>query len=82
MAGLFLGFKIERFIDRRIDKFEDYPRFSITRGDRKAIEEFEKANEKLIRQIVSRICWILFSILVSSSLKVIIHYIIPLENSP
>lgn len=82
MTGLFLGFKIEGFIDRKIDKLEEYPRFSITRGDRKAIEEFEKANEKLIRQILSKIFWILFTILVSSSLKLIIHYIIPLENSP
>jgi hypothetical protein len=77
MAGLFLGFKIERFIDKRIDKFEEYPRFSITRGDVKAIEEFEKVNEKLTRQIITRIFWILFTILVSSSLKLIIHYIVP-----
>ena len=77
MAGLFGGFKIERFIDKRINKLEEYPRFSITRGDGKAIEEFEKVNQKLTRQIVTRIFWILFTILVSSSLKLIIHYIVP-----
>jgi uncharacterized protein YlzI (FlbEa/FlbD family) len=37
MAGIFLGFKFERFIDERIDKFEEYPRFSITRGDKKLL---------------------------------------------
>jgi uncharacterized protein YlzI (FlbEa/FlbD family) len=77
MAGLFAGFKIERFIDKRINKLEEYPRFSITRGDGKAIEEFEKVNDKLTREIVSRIFWILFTMLITSSLRLIIPYIVP-----
>jgi hypothetical protein len=77
MTGLFFGSKIERFIDKKVDKIEYYPTFSITRGDRKAIEEYEKANEKLTKQIVSRIFWILFSVLISSALRLLIDYIIP-----
>ncbi len=82
VAGSFSGRKIERFIDRKIGKFEEYPKFSITRGDRKAIEEFEKGNERLTRQITSRIFWIVFSILITFLLKLLIHYIIPPESSP
>ncbi|MEH2241885.1 hypothetical protein [Nostoc sp.] len=76
LTGLFSGFKIEKFIDKRVNKFEEYPSFSITRGDEKAIEEFENNNKKLTRQIVGRITWIIFSILVSSSLKFIIGYMV------
>lgn len=72
MIGLFLGFKIERFIDERIGKFEQHPRFSITRGDRNAIEEFSKINENLSRQIVVRFFWVLFAIIISSSVKLMI----------
>ena len=78
MTGSFLGRKTERYIDKNIDKFEEHPRFSITRGDEKAIEEHDKNNNKLTKQIVSRIFWIIFSLLFSSSLKLVIHYIIAL----
>lgn len=77
MLGSFLGRKTERYIDKNIDKFEEHPRFSITRGDKKAIEEHDKSNNKLTNQIVSRIFWVIFSLLFSSSLKPVIHYIIP-----
>ncbi|WP_335072540.1 hypothetical protein [Nostoc sp.] len=40
LTGLFSGFKIENFIDKRVNRFEEYPSFSITRGDGKALEEF------------------------------------------
>jgi hypothetical protein len=76
MAGIFLGFKFERFIDERIDKFEDYPRFSITRGDSKAVEEFEKTNKKLTNQILIRFFWVLFSLAVSSSVKFVVSYFV------
>lgn len=75
MTGIFLGFKFERFIDERIDKFEEHPRFSITRGDKKAAEEFEKTNKKLTNQILVRFLWVLFSLMVSSSIKSVIKYI-------
>ena len=76
LIGLFSGFKIEKFIDKKIDKFEEYPRFSITRGDEKSIEEFENNNKKLTKQIIGRITWIIFGILVTSSLKFIIRYMV------
>lgn len=69
MIGSFVGVKNERFIDERIDKFEGHPRFSITRGDKNAIEEYEKSNNTLIKEIVSRIFWIVFGLLVTSPLK-------------
>jgi hypothetical protein len=75
MAGIFLGCKFERFIDARIDKFEEHPRFSITRGDKKAAEEFEKNNKKLTNQILIRLFWVLFSLVVSSSMKLVVGYI-------
>lgn len=76
MVGIFLGFKFERFIDKRIDQFEEHPRFSITRGDSKAAEEFEKKNKKLTNQILFRFFGVLFSLIVSSSVKFIIQYIL------
>jgi hypothetical protein len=75
-AGIFLGFKLEKFINKRIDKFEDYPRFSITRGDKKAIEEFEKTNKKLKNQILIRVFWVLFALAVSSSVKLVGSYFV------
>lgn len=79
-AGLFIGYKLEKSIDRKIDEFEEYPRFSITRGDKKAIDEFEKGNEKLTGEIVNRFFWVLFSVLVSSFIKLGISHLIPLKN--
>jgi hypothetical protein len=76
MGGIFFGFKFERFIDERIDKFEEYPRFSITRGDRKAVEEFEKTNNKLTNQILIRFFWVLFALAVSSSVKLVGSYLV------
>lgn len=75
ITGSFLGSEFERFIDKRIDKFEEHPRFSITRGDRKAAEEFERTNKKLTNQIISRSLWVLFSLIVSSLVKFIVKYI-------
>lgn len=75
LTGKFLGFRFERFIDERIDKFEEYPRFSITRGDKKTAEEFERTNKKLTNQILFRFFWVLFSLIVSSSLKFVVKYI-------
>lgn len=75
MAGIFLGFKFERFIDERISKFEEHPSFSITRGDKKAAEEFEKTNEKLTNQIIIRIFWVLFALVISSFTKFMANYI-------
>jgi hypothetical protein len=75
-SGIFFGFKFERFIDNRINKFEEYPRFSITRGDRKAVEDFEKNNKKLTNQILIRVFWVLFALVVSSSVKLVANYIV------
>jgi hypothetical protein len=80
MFGSFVGRKIEKEIDRKIDRFEEYPNFSITRGDRKAIEEFESKSNKLTNQIISRFVWILVSIVTSSVLKPVIQHFIPLNN--
>lgn len=75
IVGIFLGFKFERFIDERIEKFEEHPRFSITRGDKKSAEEFERTNKKLTNQILVRFFWVLFSLVVSSSIKFVVKYI-------
>ncbi len=74
VIGIFLGFKFERWIDKRIDKLEEYPKFSITRGDKKAVEEFERTNKKLTYQIVARFLWVVFSLVVTSSIKFVIQY--------
>ncbi|RUR75989.1 type II toxin-antitoxin system RelE/ParE family toxin [Chlorogloeopsis fritschii PCC 9212] len=58
-----------------IDKFEEHPRFSITRGDKKATDEFERTNKKLTNQILVRFFWVLFSLVVSSSVKSVVKYI-------
>jgi uncharacterized protein YlzI (FlbEa/FlbD family) len=77
MAGLFFGFKIESFIDKKIDKLQGYPNFCITKGDKNAIEEYENANRKITKQIVNRIFWIFFGLLISSGFKLILQYFIP-----
>lgn len=47
-----------------------------TRGDRKAIEEFEKTNKKLTNQILIRVFWVLFALAVSSSVKLVVSYVV------
>ncbi|MCT7969421.1 hypothetical protein NG799_24190 [Laspinema sp. D1] len=74
VAGTFLGRKVEICIDKRIDRLEEYPQFSITRGDKKAVDEFEKTNKKLTYQIVARFLWVVFSLVVTSSIKFVIQY--------
>lgn len=76
LTGTFLGFKLERFIDERINKFEEYPIFSITRGDVKAVEEFEKTNKNLTNQIIARFLWVLFGLAITSSVKLLVEYIL------
>ncbi|MFN5065734.1 MAG: hypothetical protein ACK4V0_05425 [Aphanizomenon sp.] len=76
ITGILLGYEIERFIDKRIDKLEEHPRFSITRGDKKAAEEFEKTNKNLTNQIMSRLFWIVFGFIVTSLIKFIIPYVL------
>jgi hypothetical protein len=78
MAGFYIGLKIEKSIDGKIDKFEEYPKFLITRGDQKKVEEFEEGNSRLTRQIGGKILWMLFSILASAGLKILLVYLNPL----
>ncbi len=75
MTGLFLGKRIEKSIDREIDKIEEYPRFSITRGDHNSIDEFEKNNNKLKNKIASKFFWTIFSFIITYILKFIIQLI-------
>jgi hypothetical protein len=75
MTGFYIGLKVERSIDRKINKFEEYPSFLITRGDRKKVEEFESNNEKLTKQIGGKILWILFSISASAGIKFLVGQI-------
>jgi hypothetical protein len=77
MAGFYIGLKVEKSIDRKIDKFEEYPRFLISRGDRKKVEEFEKNNNKLTKQIGGKILGILFSLSASAGLKILLAYLNP-----
>ncbi len=80
VTGTLLGNKVERCIDERIDRFEEYPQFSITRGDKKAVEEFERTNKKLTYQIVARFLWVVFGLVVTSSIKFVIQYFILMGN--
>lgn len=80
MVGAFLGSNIEKSIDRLIDKLEVYPNFLITKGDRNAVEDFERNNKKLTNQIFGIVARILFSVLVSSAIKFLITYFNPLKN--
>jgi uncharacterized protein YlzI (FlbEa/FlbD family) len=77
MTGLFFGYKVEQFIGERINKFEEYPGFSITRGDIKSIEAYEKANKKITKQILGRFFWIIVAILLSSAFRLVIQYTTP-----
>ena len=74
MLGTFIGTKFEESIDRKIDKFEEYPNFMITKGDKNSSVEFEQNNKKLINQIGSRIFWIVFSLLISYPVKFLIEH--------
>ncbi|MHC5939332.1 MAG: hypothetical protein ACYTXJ_35850, partial [Nostoc sp.] len=82
VIGSFGGRKLEKSIDRQIDKFKDYPNFSITRGDKKAIEECEKGNQKLTRQILNKFMSVLISVLFSSFIKFGIDYLSSRNNLP
>jgi hypothetical protein len=50
--GSFLGRIIEKLIDRKIDKLEEYPNFLITKGDQNSSVEFEQNNKKLTIKFV------------------------------
>jgi len=80
MLGSFFGSIIEKSIDRKIDKLEEYPSFLISKGDENAVEEFQRKNKKLTSQIFSRILWLLFSIPISSAIKFLINYLLNLEK--
>lgn len=74
-SGMIIGGKVERYIDIKISEFESFPSFLITRGDEKAKNEFEKNNDKLTKQISSKIIWILTSFSITSGLKFLLNYI-------
>jgi hypothetical protein len=71
---------IEDSIDTKIDKFEEYPKFLITKGDQNSTEGFERNNKKLTNEISSRILWILFSVIVSYPIRLLIDHIMFLKN--
>ena len=75
-VGLFVGRKTEEFIDKKVDKLECHPKFSITRGDKKAVEEYEKSNKKLTQEIISRILWTVSLFPLTYLLKILADYII------
>ncbi|MBD2577280.1 hypothetical protein [Oscillatoria sp. FACHB-1406] len=79
ITGNFLGVKLERYIDERISQLEEHPRFSITKGDFKEVEEFKKRNKTLKNEILWRLFWVLFSLTVSSLAKFIFQNI---QQSP
>ncbi len=58
IIGLFLGKYIEVYIDKKIAKFEDYPKFTITRGDQNYINAIEEKNKSLTWNIITRVFWI------------------------
>jgi len=74
-VGLFLGRTTEEFIDKKVDKLECHPKFSITRGDKKAVEEHEKNNKKITREIINRIFWTVFLFPLTYLLKILADYI-------
>jgi hypothetical protein len=74
-GGIITGRKIESSIDRKIDKFEDFPSFIIARGDEKAKEEFSRNNDKLTAQIRNKILSILFTFSITASLRFLIGYV-------
>lgn len=71
VIGTYFGRKLERFIDSRIDKLERYPVFSISKGDRNAVDGHQVNNRSLSSEIIGRVGWILFGLLVTSIAKVI-----------
>jgi uncharacterized protein YlzI (FlbEa/FlbD family) len=76
VCGWYAGKRIEHSMDRIIDKLEDYPRFTISRGDKNAVEEFESKNQKLTSQIMIRVIMTIFVTPVSLCVKLLINYII------
>jgi hypothetical protein len=74
MVGIFIGFKVENSIDRSINKFEVYPGFLITRGDKKAVEGFEANSTKITNQIGGKLLQILLSFAVTSGLRFVIGH--------
>ncbi|MGB3508784.1 MAG: hypothetical protein WBA93_05990 [Microcoleaceae cyanobacterium] len=58
MIGSLLGKYIENYIDRRIARFENYPKFLITRGDKNNINKIEQQNKSLTWNIRTRVFWI------------------------
>lgn len=80
MLGSFVGSITEKSIDKQIDKLEEYPSFLITKGDNNAVEEFDRKNNKLTKQIFGKVLWIFFSVPLSSAVKFLISYLNPLKG--
>ena len=76
MVGSFFGSIFEKSIDQKIDKLEKYPSFLISKGDENAVEEFQRNNNKLTKQIFNRILGLAFSVPVSSAMKFLIGYLL------
>lgn len=61
--GLLLGKNTEDSIYRKIAKFEDYPKFLITRGDKNYINNIEEKNKLLTQLIIIRATWLFIAFL-------------------
>lgn len=68
-TGAYVGKKLERSIDSRIDRLEQYPGFAISKGDAKAAEEYEGRNKSLSSQIYGRVGLTLFGLTITSIAK-------------
>lgn len=69
VIGAYFGRKLERSIDSRIDRLEQYPAFSISKGDKKAAGEYQEKNRSLSSQIYGRIALTLFGLTITSIAK-------------
>lgn len=76
IIGSYIGKNIEYFIDRSIDNFERYPKFNITKGDKNAVSKIQNINDNLSKQIISKIFWTFFTVLISFCLKYLLSYIL------
>lgn len=72
IVGLMVGKKLSKWLGKRIDKYEEFSCFEITRGDENSVKNNQSQNKKNTNSIIKKIFLFLLSIVASVIIKAII----------
>ncbi|MBD1996862.1 hypothetical protein H6G00_09550 [Leptolyngbya sp. FACHB-541] len=78
-TGTVVGRSLARLLGAAVDRYEEYPKFSMTRGDKNTLEKTRASNTRITQQIVSRSLWTVFAVIISFLFRFLIDYTLHLK---